>query len=180
MPEVRLDGHSDNVLLDSVLMVKVGGNSILQLLQGINDLVEALCEFPTLSHSELATLRESWLLPSLTRVCLNFIHFDTQSRNLHIWIPSRRFVLTPAVYPRVLEILTTLTFGALRKNHIMSKAFEAIKKKESQKQRKPVVHVRSAMYHESSRTRPKLGKGCLRGKNRSHVNRCSTKTNRNL
>ena len=45
LPEVRLDGHSDNVLHDNVLMVKVGRNSTLQLLQGINDLVEACVKF---------------------------------------------------------------------------------------------------------------------------------------
>ena len=44
----------------------------------------------------------------------------------------------------------------------MSTAFEAIAKKRiRQKQRKPVVHVPSAMYHESSRTQPKLDRKCV-------------------
>ena len=68
-----------------------------------------------------------------------------------------------AVCPRLFEFLTTLTFGALRKNHIVSTALETVAKKNKrirQKQRKPVVHVRSAMYHESSRTQLKFGRGC--------------------
>ena len=121
MPEVRLDGHSDNVLLDDVLMVKVGGNSILQLLQGTNDRVEA-CEFPSLWHSELATLRVSWLLPSFTRIGLSVIHFDT-------WLPSKRVIFTPAVCPLLFEFLTTLTFEALRKNPFK----DIIKKKDKNK-----------------------------------------------
>ena len=68
--------------------------------------------------------------------------------------PSKRFMVTPVVCPRLFEFLATLTFGALRKNHNVSTAFETIakKKRRKQKQRKPVVHVRSAMYHELSRT----------------------------
>ena len=77
----------------------------------------------------MATLRESWPLPSFTRVCLNFSHFDILSRNQHIWLPFMRVLVTPAVYPRVFEILTTLKFGALRKTHIASTAFEDITKK---------------------------------------------------
>ena len=59
--------------------------------------------------------KDSWI-----GTCLNFIHFDIQSSNQDIWPPSKRFVVTPAVYPRLFEILTTLTFGALRKNHIVT------------------------------------------------------------
>ena len=52
LPEIRLDCHSDSVLLDNVLllpcverrMVGVGGISIVQLLQCTNDFVEGLCE----------------------------------------------------------------------------------------------------------------------------------------
>ena len=87
-----------------------------------------LFEFPSLGHPELATLRELRLLPPFTRVCLNFIHFDTQSRNQDMWLPSKRLVVATAVYSRLFEILTTLTFGALRKNHIMSKTFEDTQK----------------------------------------------------
>ena len=43
--------------------------------------------------------------------------------------PSKRFMVNPVVYPRVFEILTTLTFGALRKNHNVSPTFEDISKK---------------------------------------------------
>ena len=43
------------------------------------------------------------------------IHMNTQSRNQDIWLPSKRFIVTPAGCPRLYEILTTLTFGALRK-----------------------------------------------------------------
>ena len=91
--------------------------------------------------------------------CLNFHHFDTQSRNQEIWLPSKRFTVTPAVCPRLFEILTTLKFGALRKDHIVSTACEDItKKRKRQKQRKPVVHVLSAVHHVPSRTQPKFGR----------------------
>ena len=43
--KVCLDGHNDTVLLDSVLVVEVGGIGILQLLQSTNDLVEARVNF---------------------------------------------------------------------------------------------------------------------------------------
>ena len=41
---------------------------------------------------------------------------------------SKRFMVTPIVYPRVFENLTTLTFGALRTNHNVSPTFEDIQK----------------------------------------------------
>ena len=37
-------------------------------------------------------------------------------------------MVTPVVYPRVFEFVTTLTIGALRKNHIVSTTFGAITK----------------------------------------------------
>ena len=52
MPEVPLDGHSDNVFLDNVFMVGVGGTSILQLLQSTKDLVEACVNFNHWDNSE--------------------------------------------------------------------------------------------------------------------------------
>ena len=61
----------------------------------------------------------------------------------HHLAACRRVMVTPAVCARLFEILTTLTFGALAKQ-------------ETQRQGKLVVHVRSAMYHELSRTQPKL------------------------
>ena len=103
----------------SCLTMKVGGNRILQLLQGINDLVEA---------------------------CVNFHHFDIQSwltvhwrllefqRNQDIWPPFMRVLVTPAVHPRVFKILTSLTFGVLRKNHFVSPTFEDITKTKNKKQ----------------------------------------------
>ena len=83
-----------------------------------NDLTAACSNSHHFENSELTRPepKDSWI-----GTCLNFIHFDTQSRNQDIWLPSKRFVVTPAVYPRVFEILTTLTFGALCKNHIVSR-----------------------------------------------------------
>ena len=90
--------------------------------------------------------------------------------------PSKRFTVSPVVYPRVFKILTALTFGALRKNHNVSPTFEDIQKKTHwTEKRKPVIHVRSAMYHESSRTQPKFGTGRCVGKKRSDVHDGSTK-----
>ena len=49
-----------------------------------------------------------------------------------------RVMVTPAVYPRWFELLTTLTFRALGRNHIVSIAFETIaKKRETKKARCP-------------------------------------------
>ena len=116
-------------------------------------------------------MRESWLPPPFTRVCLNFIHFDIQSRNQDICLPSKRFIVTPVVCPRLFEIITTLTSRALRRNHIVPSASVATKKKRTrQRQRKPIVYVRSAMYHESPNAQPKLGRECcVEKKTRSHV-----------
>ena len=186
LPEVHLGGRRmrDDLLLllhlDECRMVALAilvrlqgvgesrGHVILQP-QNTNDLTAACSNSHHFDeNSELATWRESWLLASFTRVCLNFIHFDTLSRIQGIWLPSIRVLVTPAVYPRVFEILTILTFGALRKNHIVSTAFETIAKTKNAKdryKRKKVAHVRSVMYHESSRTQPKFGNGTLRGKN---------------
>ena len=47
-----------------------------------------------------------------------------------------KFVVAPAVYPRVFEILTTLKFGALRTKHIVSTAFETITKKRKKNKNK--------------------------------------------
>ena len=71
LPDVRLNCHSDTVLLDSVLllrcverrMVRVGGIRVLQLCE------EYLYDF--------------------AETCVNFHHFDTQSRRGDIiWLPS--------------------------------------------------------------------------------------------
>ena len=81
------------------------------------------------------------MLPPLTCVCLNFNYFDIQSSNQYISLPSMRVLVTPAVYPRLFEFLTTLTFGALRKKHILSPIFEDIAKntKKTTKPRRPRV-----------------------------------------
>ena len=74
----------------------------------------------------------------------------------------KRVMFTPVVCPRMLEFLTTLTFGAQRRNHIVSTAIETIaKKKEKQKQGKLVVHMRSAIHHGLSKTQPKLEGKCV-------------------
>ena len=67
----------------------------------------------------------------------------------------KRVMVTPA---RLFEFPTTLTFGALRRNHIVLTVLETIAKKsqKKQKQGKFVVHVWSATYHELPRTQPKL------------------------
>ena len=105
---------------------------------------------------------QSWLF---ARVRLNFHNFDIHNRNQDIWLAFVRDTVTAVVSPRCLfGFLTTLTFGALRKNHIVSTASGTIAKKG-----RFDVHVRSELYHELSRTQPKLG-GRFRGKKtRCHV-----------
>ena len=64
-----------------------------------------------------------------------------------------RFMVTTIVYSRLFDFLSTSTFGALRRNHIVSKAFETI----------AVVHMhmRSAFLHELSRTHMKSDGKCI-------------------
>ena len=64
---------------------------------------------------------------------------------------------TPAVCPRLLEILTTLTFRALLLNHI-EQTFETIANQETQTWRhgRLVVHMGSAIYHELTRTQTEV------------------------
>ena len=53
-----------------------------------------------------------------TRVCLNFNHLHIHSRHGDIIFATfKRVMVTPAVCPRLFEILTTLTFGAQRGCH---------------------------------------------------------------
>ena len=70
-----------------------------------------------------------------------------------------RVLVTPAVYLRVFEILTALTFGALRKNHIVLSIFEDIKKN---KKWILVVHVRSKWIVKNT---TEVWKSMLREKN---------------
>ena len=73
--------------------------------------------------------------PPFTRVCLNFNHLDIQTnRGRHHLATIKRVMVTPAVCPRWIEILSTLTFGAPRKNHIVSTAFETRRKKHRDRQ----------------------------------------------
>ena len=110
---------------------------------------------------------------------LYFIHFDTQSRNQDIWLPSKRFVITSVVYPRVFEILTTLTFGALRKNHIVSPAFDTIKKKRRDTEASLSTCDHQCIMKFQAQNRSK--KGSLREKrSRSDVHDGSTRKRRYL
>ena len=57
---------------------------------------------------------------------------NRKTHNSQFWLCNEQHWLQSnmtAVHPRVFEILTTLTFGALRKNHIVSPTFEDITKK---------------------------------------------------
>ena len=71
----------------------------------------------------------------------------------------KRVMVTPAVCPRLCEIPTTLTVGAQRRNHIVSTAYETVARKK--KEGRLVVHVRSAIHHELSRTQPKSEENCV-------------------
>ena len=66
-----------------------------------------------------------------------------------------RAMVTPAVCPRLFEFLTSLTFRAVGRNHIVSTPLETIAKEKTQRQGKLVVQMRSAIYHELLRTQPK-------------------------
>ena len=75
-----------------------------------------------------------------------------------------RVLVTPAVYPLVFEILTTLTCGALgKKNHIVSTEFETIAKtknvKKERKKRCPraVSNVSSIVKSTSTRSQVYAG-----------------------
>ena len=80
---------------------------------------------------------------------------------LWLFLRESRFPLR-GFCPRLFEFLITLTFDTLRRSRIVSTVFDVIEKEKRtrQNQSKPVVHVRSIMYHESSRTEPKLKREC--------------------
>ena len=61
---------------------EISGNVILQLSQKTNDLATLRC-----MTAEKAELARSEPQDNLSRVCLNFIHFDIQGRNQDIWLP---------------------------------------------------------------------------------------------
>ena len=60
--------------------------------------------------------------------CLLYLNIHTRRGNINS-LPSKRVVVPPAVCPRLFEFFTVLTFGAQRRNHIESAAFETITKK---------------------------------------------------
>ena len=63
-----------------------------------------------------------------------------QSRNQDILATFKeRFMVAPAVCPRLFECPATFTFGALRKNHIVSTTFEAIAKKTHKTETKKTI-----------------------------------------
>ena len=71
---------------------------------------------------------------------------------------KRGHVVTPAVCPRLFEVLTTLTLGALRNNHTVSTAFENIVQKKKKKQGRLVVHVPPAFFHDLSKNTTEIGR----------------------
>ena len=73
-------------------------------LQNTNDLAVLRCV-----TVEIAELTRSEPQDGKIGTCLNFIHFDIRCRSQDIWLPFMRFIATPAVSPRLLECLTTLT-----------------------------------------------------------------------
>ena len=87
-----------------------------------------------------------------------------------------RVLVTPAVYSRVFEILTRLTSGALRINHIVSLIFDDINKKKTKKskRKKKPRRPRAANMNRQEHNRS-LEKYVAWKK--SHVNDCSTKQN---
>ena len=99
-----------------------------------------------------------------TRVCFNFIHFNTLSRNQDIWPPSMRvWLLLPFARACYFDIRST----AQHQQHLGP----------AQKEKWDlVVHVRSTMYRESS---TKVWNGTLHGKqSRSDVHDSSTRKRR--
>ena len=78
-----------------------------------------------------------------------------------------RVTVTTGDCPRLFDLLTTLTFGALRKNHIVSTAFETITKKK--KARRPRVVSMNRLEHTRSK------KGTLREKKSSDVHGGTTR-----
>ena len=67
--------------------------------------------------------------PPFTRVCENFNRLDVHCRRAtHRWVTSKRVMATSAVCPRLFENFTTSTFGTLRRNQVVSTAFESIEK----------------------------------------------------
>ena len=93
------------------------------------------------------------------------------------WLPLR-VTVTPVVCQRLFEFLTTLTFRALGRNHIVSTAFETIaKKKEKQDRNKENPSSTRGQQCIMNRQEPKLeGYGAWKKKD-LNVNGCTTKQN---
>ena len=67
-------------------------------LQKVHDLTAACSNSHHFENSKQTRPepKDSWI-----GTCLNCIHFDIQSRNQDIWLPSKIFIVIPAVYPRL-------------------------------------------------------------------------------
>ena len=92
------------------------------------------------------------------------LHLDQSHQTWrHHLATFERVMVTPAVCPRLFEFLTTLTFGALRRNHMVSTPFETVAKKKSKRRdtEGSFVRVQSAINHYLSRIQPKLERKCV-------------------
>ena len=82
---------------------------------------------------------------------LSAVHCHSQQTWRHLLATCQRVMVTLIACPRLFEFLTTLTFGAQRRNHIVSTALRP-----SENMKRQGRHLGSAIYHELSRTQPKL------------------------
>ena len=83
----------------------------------------------------------------------------------------------PVVSPRLFEILTTRTFGALRRNHIVSTAFETIAKKNRSKEGSLSTCGQQCIMKRQEHNRSWEWNVARKKKSRSNVNGCSTTQN---
>ena len=176
LPEVRLGGRrkSDDLLLlllhlDKCRMValailvrfqgvgETSGQVILQL-QNTNDLTAACSNSHHSENSELTRPepKDSWI-----GTCLNFIQFDILSRNQDKLVTFQQIrSYTCRLTRACLEILTTLTFGALReKSHCFNSVRDHCKKNETSSSTCGQQCIMNCQEHNQS------WKIMLRGKN---------------
>ena len=92
------------------------------------------------------------MLPRLFEFQSLWLSDQTWSHHLATF---EKVMATPAVSPGLFEYLTTLTFRAQHRNHIVSTAFWT-RCKQKQRLERLVVHMRSAIHHDLSRIQPKL------------------------
>ena len=101
----------------------------------------------------LALCRNNWSVYT----CTDLVALGAGSRDVVLWcavvllwcccgcyVILKRVMVTPPVCPRLVENLTTLTFGALRRSHVVSTAFETVAKKAG-KARCPRAHQQFIM-----------------------------------